>query len=128
MAFHGDGVAPALGASHDMERQRQQRKEDKNSRPGNFARADPKQHYDREADDSGIQPRSPKGTRRRRWHRAQRFGTATIEPAIEPLENRHGHRRDEIPSEIVADRYAEMRPRRVVPENPAEKPTLAEHA
>src|SRR5271170_7478231 len=30
--------------------------------------------------------------------------------------------------QVVADRYAEMRARRVVPENPAEEPAVAEHA
>src|SRR5579863_7552713 len=89
MTLHRGVVAPTLGASRYVERQRRQRKENKNSRPSDFGRADAKQHHDREADDSGVQPRAPQRARRRRRYSARRFGAAAIAPPIEPLENRH---------------------------------------
>src|SRR5271156_3073060 len=117
MTLHGGGITPALGASHDMKPQRQQWQEDKNSRPGDFSRADTEQHHDCEADHPRIQPRPPERTRRHCGRDARRLAAAAIETAIQPLENCDAYRRDEIPSEVVADWDAEMRSRRVVPEN-----------
>ena len=88
MTLHRGGIAPTVGASHDMEPQRQQREEDKNSRPGDLRRADTKQHHDYKTDHSRVQPRPPKRARGRRRHRAYWLAAAAIEPTIQPLENR----------------------------------------
>src|SRR5229473_2956475 len=100
----------------------------KNSRLSYFWRADQKQHRDTEGDDSRIEQRPQERARRKSRHRGKGLARTTIQPCVEQLKNRDTDRRNEEPSEVIADRDAKVRPRRIVPENFAEEPSVAEHA
>src|SRR5271154_2804040 len=128
MALDRRVVAPRFAAGHDMKRENRERQVDEHGGPSDIRRVDSKQHRDSENHDPRVQRRTKQRARGDRPKQAGGLGRPAVERRVEPLEDRDRDRGDKIPSEVVADRYAEMRARRVVPENPAEEPAVAEHA
>src|SRR5229473_2845290 len=109
-----------------MNDQYQKRQIYKRRRPSYIRRTNSKQHCDSENDYSRIKRRAKKYARPQRRYRALRRFGAAIKPRVEPLKNRNRDRGDEIPAQVVADRNSEMRPWRVVPEDLAQKPPIAQ--
>src|SRR5208282_383574 len=128
MAFDCRVVAVGFAAGQDMNRQDREGQVDEHGSPSDFRRVDSEQHRDSEDHDSRIERRTKQRARPQSGKRTRRLRRAAIKHRVEPLENRNRDRADEIPSQVVADRHAEVRPRRIVPEHFAEEPSVAEHA
>src|SRR5262249_40143795 len=121
-------ISVEVAPSKDVKRESEERHVDKNAGPCDAWLADTEQHRDPETHDPEVEAGAEQRAHWKRWHRAVWPSFAPIQRRIQDQEDRDSYRGDEIPAEVVANRHPKMGSGRVVPEQSAEKPLLAQYA